>query len=326
MTVLVTGAAGFAGSHLLEYLSSVASGFSRKIDLVAWARAAPPPEIAGLARWEVIDLLDRDRVRDAVAALRPSTVFHCAGAAHVGDSWARTTDTLSANVLATHYLFDAIRRANVQCRVLVPGSAHVYAPSAVPIVEDAPLAPASPYALSKLAQEQVSAQARAQDGIETILARVFNHSGPRQSPSFVAASMARQIALIERGEAEPVIKVGNLDAERDLTDVRDTVRAYAMVMDRGTPGTVYNIASGVARPTRAVLDTLLSHARVPVRVEVDPARLRPNDIPVLVGNPTRLREATGWTPRISFDQMLADLLEYWRGQTPLIGGTGVRPR
>ncbi len=159
-------------------------------------------------------------------------------------------------------------------------------------------------------------QAVVEDGIETILARVFNHTGPRQSPTFAASSMARQIALIERGALAPVIKVGNLDTERDLTDVRDTVRAYAMLMERGTPGTIYNIASGVARPTRAVLDTLLSRARVPVRVEIDPARLRPNDIPVLVGNPTRLREATGWTPRIPFDQMLEDLLEYWRGQPP----------
>ncbi|HEY6361386.1 MAG TPA: GDP-mannose 4,6-dehydratase, partial [Vicinamibacterales bacterium] len=149
-------------------------------------------------------------------------------------------------------------------------------------------------------------------GVKTILARVFNHTGPRQSPSFVAASMARQIALIERGAQEPVIKVGNLDAERDLTDVRDTVRAYAMLMEQGAPGTLYNIASGVAHSTRAVLDTLLSRARVPIRVEVDPARLRPNDIPVLVGDPTRLRDATGWTPRVSFEQMLEDLLEYWR--------------
>lgn len=311
--MLITGAAGFAGSHLLEHLSDRRGRPpGRPSDLVAWARSSPPPDIVGLARWETIDLLDRDRVRDAIAALRPSHVYHLAGAAHVGNSWARTTDTLSANVLATHYLFDAIRRANVQCRVLVPGSAHVYAASAVPITEEARVAPASPYALSKLAQEQVGAQAFGQDGVETILTRVFNHTGPRQDPSFVAASMARQVALAERGALEPVIKVGNLDAERDLTDVRDTVRAYAMLMDRGTPGTVYNVATGVARPTRAVLETLLARARIPIRVEVDPARLRPNDIPVLVGDPSRLRAATGWTPQIPFDQMLADLLDYWR--------------
>ncbi len=329
--VLVTGAAGFAGSHLLEHLVAGASGGSGgrsgpSSDLVAWARSAPPAELAPLARWETIDLLDRDCVRDAIARLRPSHVYHCAGAAHVGDSWARTAETLSANVRATHYLCDAIRRAGVTCRVLVPGSAHVYAPSTRPIAEDAPLGPASPYALSKLAQEQVSAQAFARDGLDAILARVFNHSGPRQSPSFAAASMARQIALIERGALPPVIKVGNLDAERDLTDVRDTVRAYAMLMDRGAPGSVYNVASGVARPTRAVLDTLVSYARVPVRVEVDPARLRPSDIPVLVGDPTRLRQTTGWSPRIPFEQMLKDLLDYWRGQTPVTPRRGVRPQ
>ncbi len=306
--VLVTGAAGFAGSHLLE---QVASG--PPADLVAWARSAPPPPLAGLARWNTVDLLDRDHVRRAIAELKPSRVYHCAGAAHVAESWSRTADTLSTNVLATHYLFDAIRRAGVECRVLIPGSAHVYAPSERPIAEDAPLAPASPYAISKLAQEQLGAQALVQDGIVTILPRVFNHTGARQRPSFAAPSMARQIALIERGALEPVIKVGNLAAERDLTDVRDTVRAYTMLMERGTPGVVYNVASGVGRSAQAVLDSLLSRARVPVRVEIDPARLRPNDIPVLVGDPTRLREATGWTARIPFDQMLEDLLDYWRG-------------
>ncbi|HEY6360425.1 MAG TPA: NAD-dependent epimerase/dehydratase family protein, partial [Vicinamibacterales bacterium] len=175
----MTGASGFAGSHLLQHLArdsfrltaeaaseSMASGFSRTIDLVAWARSAPPAELAGLAQWDVVDLLDRDRVRQAIADLRPARVFHCAGAAHVGDSWARTVDTLSANVLVTHYLFDAIRRAGIDCRLLVPGSAHVYAPSTQPIAEDARLAPASPYAISKLAQEQLGMQAVAHDGVK----------------------------------------------------------------------------------------------------------------------------------------------------------------
>jgi GDP-4-dehydro-6-deoxy-D-mannose reductase len=306
--VLVTGAAGFAGSHLVEHLSQSLG------DLVAWGRSAPPPELAGRARWQTVDLLDRDRVRRAVAELKPGRIYHCAGAAHVAESWARAAGTLETNVLATHYLFDAVRRAGLECRVLVPGSAHVYAPSATPIGEDAALAPASPYAISKLAQEQLGCQAVVQDGIDTILPRVFNHTGPRQSPAFAAASFARQIALIERGAAAPAIKVGNLSAERDLTDVRDTVRAYAMLMDVGAAGVVYNVASGVARSTQSVLDALRARARVPVRVEVDPARMRPNDIPVLVGDPTRLRKATGWVPRISFDQMMTDLLEYWRGR------------
>ena len=297
--VLVTGAAGFAGSHLVEHLqqTSASSGGGRQV--VGWTR-------------QDVDLLDRDAVRRAIDALRPTQVYHCAGAAHVGESWTRTASTLATNVVATHHLLDALRRTGVRCRVFVPGSAHVYAPSTTPIAETAAIAPASPYAFSKLAQEQLAQQATVEDDVETIVARVFNHTGPRQSPTFVASSMARQIAAIERGAAEPVIKVGNLDAVRDLTDVRDTVRAYALLMERGTPGLVYNIASGVGRATREVLETLLAAASVPVRVETDPARLRPNDLPVLIGDSARLREATGWAPAVPFERMLHDLLAYWR--------------
>lgn len=290
--VLVTGAAGFAGSHLIEHLIGTPG-------LVGWSRRD-------------VDLLDRDAVRRAIAKLRPARIYHCAGAAHVAESWGRTSDTLATNVLATHYLLDAVRRGGAKCRVFIPGSAHVYAPSPTPLREDSRIAPRSPYALSKLAQEQLGTQAIAEDNVEVILARVFNHTGARQSPTFVASSMARQVAQIERGEIEPVIKVGNLEAHRDLTDVRDTVRAYALLMDRGTPGVVYNVASGAAHATREVLETLVSLARVPVRIEVDPERLRPNDIPFLVGDNSRLREATGWKPQIAFAQMLRDLLDYWR--------------
>lgn len=292
--VLVTGAGGFAGSHLLEHLAGTP-------DVVGWTR-------------QTVDLLDRDEVRRLIAELRPERVYHCAGAAHVAESWTRTADTLSANVLATHYLFDALRRAGLKSRVLVPGSAHVYAMSSAPLTEESALAPGSPYALSKLTQEQLGQRAVAEDGLDVILARVFNHTGPRQSATFAASSMARQIAQIERGHAEPVLKVGNLDSERDLTDVRDTVRAYALLMEHGVPGVVYNVASGIGRKTRDVLETLVALARVPVRVETDPARLRPNDIPVLVGDSSRLRAATGWTPQIPFARMLGDLLDYWRQQ------------
>lgn len=290
--VLITGAGGFAGSHLLEHLAATPN-------VIGWTR-------------QTVDLLDRDAVRRAIAELRPERVYHCAGAAHVGESWARTADTLSANVLATHYLFDALRRAGLKSRVLVPGSAHVYAPSSTPLTEESALAPGSPYALSKLAQEQLGRCAVVDDRLEVVLTRVFNHTGPRQSEAFAASSMARQIAQIERGHAEPVLKVGNLDTERDLTDVRDTVRAYAMLMDHAVPGVIYNVASGVGRRTRDVLDTLIGLARVPVRVETDPDRFRPNDIPILVGDSSRLRAATGWRPQIPFEQTLGDLLDYWR--------------
>lgn len=303
--VLVTGAAGFAGSHLIEHLAG-------RGDLTGWTRSDPPADIASLARWTRVDLLDRERVRKEILALRPTAVYHCAGAAHVADSWQDTALPLASNVLTTHYLLDALRRAGCASRVVIPGSATVYAVSASPLHEDSPLAPASPYALSKLAQEQLGRRAVAEDGVDVILMRAFNHTGARQSPAFAVSGMARQIAQIERGGVYPVIRVGNLDAQRDLTDVRDTVRAYALLMERGVAGTIYNVASGVARSMRGILDALLKRSRVPVEIALDPARLRPHDNPVLVGDPARLRAATGWAPLIGFDRMLDDLLEYWR--------------
>jgi GDP-4-dehydro-6-deoxy-D-mannose reductase len=303
---LVTGAAGFAGSHLIEHLSGDG-------DLVAWTRRRVPDGLAQLARWQTIDLLDRDRVRQAIAALKPSVVYHCAGAPHVPYSFHNTADALAANVLTTHYLVDALRRAGAACRVLIAGSAMVYAPSATPITEDHPLKPASPYALSKLAQEQLGLRAVVEDGLHVVVTRSFNHTGPRQSPDFAAPGIARQVALVERG-ALAAVKVGNLDAQRDLTDVRDTVRAYALLMKAGAPGAVYNVATGAARPIRAVLDGLVARARTKIRVETDPERLRPSDVAVLAGDVARLKAATGWLPVISFDRMLDDLLAYWRAE------------
>jgi GDP-4-dehydro-6-deoxy-D-mannose reductase len=305
--VLITGATGFAGGHLIEHLASTA-------DIVGWGRSAPRAELAHLAVWQTIDLLHRDQVRAAIALLRPEAVYHLAGAPLVAESWQDAAKPLEANVLATAHLFDAIRRARVECRVVLTGSAAVYAASDTPITEHGPLAPASPYALSKLAQEQLALLAFKDDGLKVIIVRPFNHTGPRQTPAFAAPSMARQIALIERGVLEPVIRVGNLEARRDLSDVRDVVRAYTALMDFGQPGEIYNVGSGVGRSMRSVLDAILSRSKVPVGVETDPARLRPSETPALVADCTRLREATGWQPQVSFDQMLDDLLEYWREQ------------
>ncbi len=308
-TVLVTGASGFAGSHLLEHLAG-------KCDLAGWSRSSPTPELAGLAQWARVDMLDRERVREEILALRPAAVYHCAGAAHVGSSWKDTALPMASNVLTTHYLLDALRRAGTPCRVVIPGSANVYAAATTPLVEDSPTGPASPYAVSKLAQEQLGIRALVEDGVGVVVARAFNHIGVRQDPTFAVAGMARQIAQIERGGAEPVIRVGNLDTHRDLTDVRDTVRAYALLMERGVPGTIYNVASGIGRQMRAVLDALVARSRVAVQIVLDRARLRPNDLPVLIGDATRLRTDTGWAPRISFDRTLDDILDYWRAERP----------
>ena len=252
--VLVTGASGFAGSHLLQLLNA-----PRQV--VGWTRSAPAPELGPLARWEHVDLLDRDGVRRAIDRLRPTRVYHCAGVAHVADLWRDTTRGLEGNVLGTEHLLDALRRAQQACRVLVTGSAMVYAPSDTPIDEDHALAPASPYALSKLAQEELARRAVREDGLEVIVARAFNHTGARQTPAFAAPSMARQIAMIEAGRVEPVIRVGNLEAHRDLSDVRDVVRAYAALMAAGVSNTVYNVASGTARSIRSLLDSLVARSR-----------------------------------------------------------------
>ncbi len=309
MTILVTGAAGFAGSHVVQMLAGTG-------DLVAWMRATPPPEeTVPLATWQQVDLLDRDAVRAAIHRARPDAVYHCAGAPNVANSWRDTVSPLSSNVLGTHILLDALRRAGSRCRIVIPGSATVYSPSASPLTEDSPVAPVNPYALSKLAQEQLGLISGSEDGIDVIVTRSFNHTGPRQSAAFAAPNMARQIALIEAEAAEPVIRVGNLDAQRDMTDVRDMARAYAALMEKGTPSTIYNVASGVARSMSAILEALVARARVAVRIETDPALLRPSDTPVLLGDASRLRTATGWQPEISFDRTLDDLLNYWRSIT-----------
>ena len=304
--VLVTGAGGFAGGHLIELLAGSA-------DLVGWSRTQPPPEIAALAKWQRVDILDREQVTDTIAMLRPDSIFHCAGLPHVAESWADTAAPLATNVLGTHRLIEAVERVGSRCRIVVTGSAQVYAPSNEPIAEDDRIAPSSPYALSKLAQEQLALRSNS-DTVAIIVTRPFNHTGPRQKPSFLAPSVARQIVMIERGLHEPVLKVGNLDPSRDIMDVRDAVRAYAALMKTGTPGTIYNVASGVARPVRSIVEALVSRARVPVRIEQDPSRIRPSDVPVLAGNPQRLKQSTGWSPQVSFEKMVDDLLDYWRAQ------------
>ena len=303
--VLITGATGFAGGHLVESLA----GSHR---LVGWGRSTPRPELARLIESQAVDLLDRDQVRHAIASLRPATIFHLAGAPQVAESWRDTAKPLEGNVLATSHLLDAIRRAGLTCRVLVTGSAAVYAPSDAPIKEEGTLAPGNPYALSKLAQEQLAMRAFADDGMDIVMVRPFNHTGPRQPPAFVAPSMARQIALIEKGDVEPVIRVGNLDARRDVTDVRDVVLAYASLAGLGSSGEIYNVGSGVGRTIQSLLDALRSRARVDVRIEVDPERMRPAETSALVADTGRLRDRTGWHPQISFESMLDALLDYWR--------------
>ena len=301
---LVTGAAGFAGSHLLDLLQTDGTR------IVALDRPGRTPPGVGGSTWEAVDLLDPAAVRDAIARVRPAVVYHCAGAAHVGRSWDTTASTFALNVRATHYLLDALAREEVPARVLIPSSALVYAPADRALAEGDACVPASPYGLSKLAQELLGC--RANGGVRVAIARAFNHFGPRQDPMFVASSFARRIADIERGRWAPEIAVGNLDARRDLTDVRDTVRAYKLILERGEPRRPYNVCTGRAIAIRDLLEMLIARAKAPVTVTVDPNRYRPNDTPLLLGDPTRLCAELGWKPEIALEQTVDDLLAYWR--------------
>lgn len=308
-TILVTGAAGFAGSHLLDLLHA---GSAR---VVAWRRpriGADMQRQYRWAEWYEVELLDRRETRARLADAAPAFVYHLAGAPHVGQSWKATTDTLAINVLGTHHLLDAIRVTGLATRVVVPSSSYVYRPADRPLREFDPIQSTSPYALSKIATELAGERAARYDGVPVVVARAFNHIGPRQDPSFFAAAVARQIALIEQGRLDPVIKVGNLDATRDFTDVRDTVRAYQALVERGRPGRIYNVCSGVGHTIRSLLDGLVVHSRVALSIEADPERFRPHDTPVILGDATRLREELGWSPLVPLEQSLRDLIDYWR--------------
>lgn len=309
---LITGATGFAGGHLLERFAATG------VRAHAWAHRAPgrnPPPSGAHVSWTAVDLLDRARVRRAIDEARPSVIYHFAGAANVHDAWRDPARALQVNVIGTHNLLAAVREAGLDCRVLVTGSALVYKPQLEALTEESPVGTPTPYAVSKLAQELVAAES----GVPVLLTRPFNHAGPGQSPAFATSAFAQQIAEIEAGRREPVLHVGNLDAQRDITDVRDTVRAYEALVARGEVGRPYNICTGQAHSMRALLDILLSRARVRVRIEVDPERLRPSDNPLVLGSHARLTEDTGWRPEIPIERTLEDLLESWRTVVQVAG-------
>jgi GDP-4-dehydro-6-deoxy-D-mannose reductase len=306
MTVpLVTGATGFAGGHLIDHLLEHAPR------VAAWGHAGGrdlPAASDHRVAWSAVDITDGEAVTRTLDQLRPTAIYHCAGIADVHGTWAVSTRALRVNVIGTHTLLGAVERLRLDIPILVTGSALVYGSSLDPLTEDSPLIPSSPYGVSKLAQEMAADQATG----HVILTRPFNHAGPRQSAAYVTSSFARQIAEAEAGIREPVLAVGNLDARRDITDVRDTVRAYRLLVERGRPHQPYNVCRGEAFRVGDLLDSLIRQAQIPIEVRTDPARLRPNDNPVVLGSPQRLQRDTDWAPAIGIDDTLRDLLGYWR--------------
>lgn len=308
-TTLVTGATGFVGGHLLDRLTDQAP-------VVAWYRPdGREPDPHRHLDWRPVDLLDPVAVTDALEDAAPTAIYHAAGASQVDTSWGNVVPHLRTNVIGTHHLLDAVKHAGRPCRVLVVSSSQIYQQSDEPLDENAPLLPPSPYGLSKLVQDLLALHACQDDALDVVVARPFNHAGPRQSPAFAVSSFARQVARIEAGLAPPQISVGNLDTRRDLTDVRDVVEAYHLMMLAAPPGRPYNICSGRAWRIGDLLEELLHFSRTAITLTVDERRLRPNDVPVVQGDAGRIRAELGWKPRIPVEQTLLDTLDWWRGET-----------
>jgi GDP-4-dehydro-6-deoxy-D-mannose reductase len=301
MRALVTGASGFVGRHLVAHLRAEGD------DVVGVDRAAGG-----------IDIADEAAVRSCVADAAPEAVYHLAGWSDVGGSWGSPTATFVANANGTQHVLLAAIAAGVR-RVLIVSSADVYGvvrEHELPLTETSPLRPTSPYAASKVAADHLGLQAWLGHGLEVLRARAFNHLGPGQTPRFVAPALAERIARAERaGEgASDEIEVGNLSPRRDITDVRDVVRAYRLLVEAGQPGEAYNVCSGTDVSIEELATRLLAMATRPLRLVHDPSLDRPVDIPVLRGDASKLRTATGWTPRIALDTTLRDVLADWRSR------------
>jgi GDP-4-dehydro-6-deoxy-D-mannose reductase len=315
MRVLITGITGMVGSHLAEYC--LARGDVEVVGTVRWR--SPRNNIGGIAdslRLVEADLRDQAGVRRLLEDVRPEAIFHLAAQSFVPASWAGPADTMATNVLGQVHLLEAMRDLGMtDVPMQIAGSSEEYGlvhPEETPITEENPLRPLSPYAVSKVAQDLLGWQYHRSFGLRTVRTRAFNHEGPRRGEVFVTSNFAKQIALIEAGKQPPVLEVGNLEARRDWHDVRDTVVAYWKAAFEGEPGEVYNIGRGEALSIQEMLNILLAMAKVDVEVRPVPARMRPSDVELLVCDPTKFRDRTGWEPTIPLDQTLRDTLEYWR--------------
>jgi len=312
MRILITGISGFVGSHLAEaYLQAGAE--------VHGTIRYRSDQVNIRHLWDAItlracDIVDASSIRSIVER-GYDRIHHLAAQSYVPESWTHPDATMRTNITGTLHLLESVRRLPHQPRIHLCGTSEEYGlvrEEETPITEDHPLRPMSPYGVSKVGADLLAYQYHLSYGMDVVRTRAFNHEGPRRSAAFVTSSFAKQIAEAEVGKREPIIRHGNLEAKRDFSDVRDVVRAYILALDKGKSGEAYNICSGVAWKISDVLKHLIKLARIPVRTEVDPARMRPSDVPLLLGSAEKFVALTGWKPEIPFEQTLDDTLGYWR--------------
>lgn len=308
---LIVGAAGFVGKYLADELNA-AGGWSVCVTKM-------PQEALSIASVTAYDLniLDREAVDTLLAELRPQVIFHLAAQSSVAVSWKNPGLTVDVNIKGTLNLLDAVRDCGFSPRVLLIGSSEEYgavAPEEIPVKETTLPRPGNIYAVTKNTQNQFGRLYAQAYGLDILSTRSFNHIGPNQTPLFVVADFCRQVVEIEKGRHEPVLQVGNLSAKRDFTDVRDVVRAYRLLALTGEKGETYNVGQGKAVEINDILQMILALSKETIRVEIDPAKLRPVDVPIIEADISKLQEATGWNPQISLGQTLEETLTYWRNQ------------
>ncbi|WP_127578818.1 GDP-mannose 4,6-dehydratase [Paenibacillus koleovorans] len=314
MKALVTGISGFVGSHMAEFL------LARNVEVTGTIRhRSRMDHIRHLKdiRLMECELRDPFSVEHLLTEVKPDLIFHLAAQSFVPTSWNSPMDTITNNIGGQVNILEAVRKLGLPAKIQLACSSEQYGhvePDEVPIKETNPLRPLSPYAVSKVCQEYLGYQYFKSYGLHIIPTRTFNHTGPRRGENFVTSNFSKQISDIEKGKKEPVIHVGNLTAKRDFTDVRDVVRAYWLALEKGEAGVTYNIASGTCYTIQEVLDLLLSYSHIQIEVKEDPARLRPSDVEILLGDYQRFHDRTGWKPEIPFEQTMQDLLNYWRAQ------------
>lgn len=313
--VLITGITGFVGSYMAEMLLKEHKNV-KIYGTMRWrSRLENIENIKNQVNLIECDLKDANSVNKMIEEVKPDRIFHLAAQSFVPTSWHAPTDTMTTNIISQINIFEAVRNNGNKTKIQIAGSSEEYGmvyKDEVPIKEENPLRPLSPYGVSKVAQDLLAYQYYQSYGTHAVRTRAFNHTGPRRGHVFVESNFAKQVAEIEKGIQEPVIKVGNLSARRDFTDVRDIVRAYWLSLEKTEPGEVYNICSGKDYTIQQVLDMLLAETKVKIKVEVDPARLRPSDVEILLGDYSKFNKQTGWKPEIPFEKTLKDILDYWR--------------